>query len=138
MDIERSARRSNAVNLTPLIDVVFLLIVFFMLSTSFVVSESMELSLPSQGGASEVAKDVWVLRVLADGDIRDGSDALPLNKLRTRAAEKLKDTPDQNILLLAGDGTSVQQLVSVLDVIYLAGGRQVQMDKDAGGRVNGL
>ncbi len=133
MEIERSARRSNAVNLTPLIDVVFLLIVFFMLSTSFVVSESMELSLPSQGGKALVAKDVWVLRVSADGDIRDGADALSLQKLRGRVGERLKKTPDQNILLLAGEETSVQQLVSVLDMIYLAGGRQVQMDKDVKG-----
>ena len=132
MEIERSVRRSNAVNLTPLIDIVFLLIVFFMLSTSFVVSESMELSLPSQGGNALVAKDVWVLRVLADGDTRDGADALPLQKLRARVGERLKDAPDQNILLLAGEDTTVQQLVSVLDAIYLAGGRQVQMDKDVG------
>ena len=36
MEIERGRRHSSSVNLTPLIDVVFLLIVFFMLSTSFV------------------------------------------------------------------------------------------------------
>ena len=49
MDFERTSRRKLNLPLTPLIDVVFILIIFFMLTTSFMRIESLELLLPSAG-----------------------------------------------------------------------------------------
>lgn len=130
MDIPRESRRSQVVNLTPLIDVVFLLIVFFMLSTSFVVSESMELSIPEDSARAVQASEVWVLRVDGQGRINDGDDTLSLKRFDAKLRKRLSADKEQKMLLLAGAETSVQQLVSVLDKIYLAGGRQVQIDKE--------
>lgn len=131
MHIEREPRRSRAVNLTPLIDVVFLLIVFFMLSTSFVVSESLELNIPSSGPSTDPGEDIWVLYVQEDGQVRSGNDHYSVSELDQQVRRKLSANPEQKMLVLAGAKTSVQQLVSVLDVIYVNGGRKVQIDHRA-------
>lgn len=129
MEIPREPRRSQVVNLTPLIDVVFLLIVFFMLSTSFTVSESMELAIPAQDGKAIASDEVWVLRVLADDRIDDNGKSLALTDFNRELWAKLSADKQQKILVLAAKGVTVQQLVTVLDKIYLAGGRQVQIDR---------
>lgn len=131
MEIARSSRREHTVNLTPLIDVVFLLIVFFMLSTTFVVSESMELSLPSKGADASTSSDVWVLRVDADGNVNHGGDQWSISQFDRKLRQKLRDDVDQKILVLSEEGVSVQELINVLDIIYINGGKQVQMDHAA-------
>lgn len=129
MDIPRARRNSKLMDLTPLIDVVFLLLIFFMLSTSFVVSESMELTIPADGAAAATVDDVWVLQVKANGEIADDADALTASQFKSRLQGKLSRDANQKILVLAAEKTNVQQLVAVLDAIYVAGGRQVQVDK---------
>ena len=58
-------RRSDAleVNLTPLIDVVFLLLIFFMVATSFKMETQLDLELPTAKGQSEPVTDLMVLSV---------------------------------------------------------------------------
>lgn len=57
MEFERTSRRKVNLPLIPLIDVIFILIVFFMLTTSFMRIESLELLLPSSAGkAAEVQR----------------------------------------------------------------------------------
>lgn len=130
MQFERRQRRARAVNLTPLIDVVFLLIVFFMLSTSFVMSESLELSLPSGKAASVDSKEVMQMLVRQDGTILHDNQGYTLEELDVLLMSMLGSNPDQKILLLSGRDVNVQQLVSVMDLVYLNGGRNVQIDQD--------
>ncbi len=75
MDFERSHRRMNEINLTALIDIVFHLMVFVMLTTTFVVSESMELSLPSGHTKSVTAERVMRIHIGADGVLHGFGEA---------------------------------------------------------------
>lgn len=131
MEIERERRAARTVNLTPLIDVVFLLIVFFMLSTSFVMSESLELSLPSRGGAKKAVQGdnrVMNLVVKQDGGINVSGKEYDITMLDTVLQKVIEKNPDQRMMILSTDNVSVQQLVAVMDMIYLIGGKQVQID----------
>ena len=136
--IERSTRCFQGVNLTPLIDVVFLLIVFFMLSTSFVVSESMELGLPradDRKNAEEtnaLADDVMQFRVISDGAIVLDEQRLELDAFQARIAERLAATPSQAFMVFSSPNVTVQQLVSVLDILYMQGALHVQIDHAPG------
>lgn len=128
MQFERQARRARHINLTPLIDVVFLLIVFFMMSTSFVMSESIELLLPSSGASDVVLEDVAELHVRTDGSVRYNDQRYDANALDRLIRRMLRDNPEQKILLLSTPGVKVQELVTVMDLIYVNGGRNVQID----------
>lgn len=131
MDFERTKRRVHEVNLTPLIDIVFHLMVFVMLTTSFVVVESMELSLPSFGKASASAGGGPLLRVQIepDGQVIAEGARVPMAELNQVLAAKLGDAPETKIVVFTAPGVKVQQLVNVLDIVYLTGGRDVQVDK---------
>ena len=102
VDIARGRRAKRSVNLTPLIDVVFLLIVFFMLSTSFVMSESLELTLPGDGKAPKtVASDVMRIYVMPDGDAQVATARYDMDALDGMLTKRLASRPDQKILILS-------------------------------------
>lgn len=129
VDIVRTRRPNRSVNLTPLIDVVFLLIVFFMLSTSFVMSESMELSLPGDKKVAKVLPDVMRLYVLPHGKAQIDRKQYSMDELDGVLVERLAANPDQKILILSSKEVVVQELVTVMDLVYLNGGRNVQIDE---------
>jgi biopolymer transport protein ExbD len=68
---ERRAKQAVEVNLTPLIDVVFLLLIFFMVSTSFTKQSELTLALPTASGDSrEIVPDLIELVVTKEGAYR--------------------------------------------------------------------
>ncbi len=129
MDFERSKRRVLDLNLTALIDIVFHLMVFVMLTTTFVVSESMELSLPS--GKSQAASSAQIMRIILspDGTLHVNNQPVTADGLNKVLVSQLGDAPDTKIAIFTTPAVTVQQLVSVMDMVYLAGGHNVQVDK---------
>lgn len=130
MEIPRESRRAREINLIPLVDIILMLVIFFMISTSFVVSESMELSLP-EGKADNTTTTGKATRILIqpDGMIMVENRRMDTDGLNTLLAQILARDVDEKIAIFTTPGVSVQQLVSVMDTVYLTGGRNVQVDK---------
>lgn len=126
MEFRRFTRKPKQMGLTSLIDVVFLLLIFFMLSTSFVKTESMELSFPNQGKVVE-AKDKEPVRIFIYSDARVflGEKELELDDLKAELRLALFKNPERPVLIFSGKEVSVQKLVSIMDDVYLMGGRNV-------------
>src|SRR5256885_15191587 len=81
MEFTRSSRRFINLPLTPLIDVMFILIIFFMLTTSFMKIESLELMLPSASGKAAEKSEVMHLFIEANGDMLLGQRKLDQDEL---------------------------------------------------------
>ena len=128
MDFERRRRHTFEMNLIPLIDIVFHIMVFVMLTTTFVVSESMELSLPS-GKASGALPDITRIIIAPSGELTVNQQPMSETLLSNYLANKLADNTEAKIAIFTTPGVSVQQLVGVMDTVYLTGGRNVQVDK---------
>ena len=131
MDFVRPRRRPQEINLTPLIDIVFHLMIFVMLTTTFVVSESMELSLPSGHSSGTPAGSAPITRILIapSGDLTVDNQQMNNDGLNALLASRLANNPDTKIAIFTTAGVSVQQLVKVMDTVYLTGGHNVQVDK---------
>lgn len=127
MNFERPTRQSRGVPMTSLIDVVFLLLIFFMLSTSFVRTESLELILPGKGEKVTVEKKLMQVYVNKKEEIYINHRPVNEEMLADILKRKFSKSPDLNILLLSGEGVSVQQLVTVMDKIYSSGGKNLSV-----------
>ena len=131
MDFERRRRLVSEMNLTALIDIVFHLMVFVMLTTSFVVAESMELSLPSGKSSPTTSAPLNILRIqiVSDGSVLVNNQAMNMEQMNNALAARVGADPETKIAILTTVGVSVQQLVAVMDAVYFTGGRNVQVDK---------
>jgi len=130
MDFQRTSRQFKEINLTALIDIVFHLMVFVMLTTSFVVAESMELSLPSGKSSTPVAANSMLrIQIAPDGVVTVDNQSMTMDQMNAALSARVAANADVKIAVLSTSGVSVQQLIAVLDAVYLSGGRNVQVDK---------
>lgn len=127
MSRARTKRRSPVrIELTALVDVVLLLLIFFMVSARLVPEFGFELQLPSAKSAASLTEDPQVLRVLVDaeGKYFIGPDLVPAAELETRFSEAAHSGL---VLLEADEAASHGAVVRVLDAAKLAGVESVQL-----------
>ena len=111
-------REDSEISLTALIDVVFLLLIFFMVSATFDRTKALEMELPTaETGEGKPAGDALVLRLEEDGGYRLGigldGDPVPPDGLRAALEAADRDLP---LIIRAHPEASSQALVHVLDV----------------------
>lgn len=126
---ESESNGRRAISLTPLIDVVFILLLFFMLSTQFSQQQAMQLSVPSEAGAASADEKITLkLRLSADGDIivQDKEIVLPA-LLASHASVRTAISQAVPIQLDADDEVPLQQLVLVTDLLEKAGAHTVKL-----------
>ncbi|MDB3979725.1 biopolymer transporter ExbD [Pseudomonadales bacterium] len=118
------------VNLTPLIDVVFLLLIFFMVSTSFKLETQIDLELPTADGQSEPTKDAMVVSVSSRGEYAI-NDAVVLSQGSAALTIAIQSTIDtlkpEHVVLMADAHASHQNVVTLLDILTQAGISRVQI-----------
>ena len=111
-------------NITPLIDVVFLLIIFFMVGTKFTELErNLHLKVPevSDNGALSPAPQKRVVNVYQDGQISLDREIVTLEQLINRLAAARSQYQDLGVLV-RGDGTGqFQRVAEVLNACKQAG-----------------
>ena len=107
-------RRRNLISLTPLIDVIFILLVFFMLASSFLHWRAIELDPPQRAGGSDAMTGAMLVEVRASG-LRLAGEAIELPTLIQRLRQQAGDDPDRRVLIKPAEGVSLQRTVDVLD-----------------------
>lgn len=131
VEIARRGRRAKEMDLTPLIDIVFQLVIFFMLTTTFVASESLELSLPSKGAGAPLGSEMLRIEIRSNGSVQVNQATMTSTQLEEMLFNRIGANPEVKIGIFSTPGVSVQQLVSVMDMVYLAGGKHVKVDRIA-------
>lgn len=131
MYFERQIRKTRPVPLISLIDVMFFLLLFFMLSTSFVRTESLELTLPGNAPVlapqpmQNTALQVYLTK---DSIMYIGDKQIGAEDLTKTLRETFLSQPERSILLLSGPEVTVQQMIAVMDKIYLSGGKNLSVE----------
>lgn len=121
------AKRRMLINITPLIDVMFLLLIFFMVSSTFRETMGIDIALPASDSAEE--QEVADLRIYLDSDgkiMLDGVEtALSLEELSARVEDFLATHPEGWVLLDADADAKAQRVVDVFDGVRKVGGEGV-------------
>ncbi len=120
LKFRRKQPEEVSVNLTPLIDVVFLLLIFFMVSTTFTKETHLEINLPeAEGEVVEAQTDLIEVTVSVDGDFSVNGQAL-LNSqpatLRRAIMDQAGDNRKLPFVISADANTPHQSVVTVMDV----------------------
>lgn len=135
IDFQSNRKKTlRSLPLTPLIDITFILIIFFMLTTSFMKVESLEMILPSSGGKAADKTDVVRLYVFQNGDFRLGQRQVNLDELDETLARMFDQNKDTKMMVLTEEGVTMQQLVNAMDRIYISGGQSVFVRKWVGAK----
>jgi len=127
MEFEGRARIHSHLDIAPLIDIVFLLLVFFMLTSTFLVPEAIELELPESSSAQVSDITPIVVSLNPVGQLALNGERIELEQLRAAIEPLIKQNVDAPITLKSDASTQVQQLLQVMDEIRAAGGTDVAL-----------
>ena len=115
-------RRSRAaVSLTPLIDVVFILLIFFMLVSNLQRTNMIDLRVSDRNATPTQAQDRALLVTINPNDLQLDGQPISLAQLQAQVALQ----PERQVALQPTDGVPLQRTVNVLDQLRSAGARQV-------------
>lgn len=125
-------RRPRAlISLTPLIDVVFILLLFFMLASSFLDLNTIVLDAPAEGATGASSQGALLIEVRLDG-VRFAGRYMPLDALADLVARRLQKHPGLRVLVQPGAGVNVQHTVRVLDRLAAAGADHLSLMQSPG------
>lgn len=115
-----SRPRRRLVSLTPLIDVVFILLLFFMLASNFQQWRMLSLNAPGQTASKPSDHPALSLQIHTDGRLNLAGQELSLSQLTIALQPYLSRYPEQVVVLRPMAEVDLQTLVTVLDTLTQA------------------
>ncbi len=112
---ERRKRIYERLNIAPLIDVVLLLLIFFMLSAHFVIQPGLPLTLPASATAQPQEEQDVVVYLSRDGRVALDGQEMTLPRLRAALQARLAKTERKRVVVKPDSDAPVGALVQVMD-----------------------
>ena len=116
-----------SINITPLIDIVFLLLVFFMLATSFIQKSTMEVNLSSGKSQISEKKNIVTIILKKNGDISLNSKIIEISNIKKKIKKKINQNSDYIFLIKCHKKVEVQKIIRLIEEIRLAGTNKIQL-----------
>lgn len=124
----RRRREPLQLGLTPLIDIVFLLLIFFMLTSRFIVQEGLEMDLPRTERQHAVPEEkVHVIYLLKDGTIKYRQKEMSLEKMANVLSGFQSYEREKPFEVRSDRQASVQSMVALLEMLREAGAHNVSL-----------
>ena len=111
------------INITPMLDIVFIMLIFFIVTTSFVKEKGLEVSRPSNSPPKEVRKSKGpiVVKVDANSNITMKGRLLDRKAVQANLEREKAEKPDSPLIIAAHPDAETDALVTILDAAETVG-----------------
>ena len=130
MRIDRQRRKPEAVGLTPLIDMIFLLLLFFLLGSDFVRYSQSQLAPPRGTGGTDGMSQPAIISLAETGQVQWNGASITRVQMRERAADLIEADNEQLFVVMPAAAAELQQVVDVMDDLSAAGALMVTLERD--------
>ena len=123
MEFDRKSEISSHVELSPLIDLIFILLLFFIVTTTFKLDSGLAIDLPESGSKMEGQADDLVVSVDAEGQIRVDDTPVAIERLEQELRRAIEANADLPISIRADGRAQHSLMVSIYEAVQKAGGK---------------
>ncbi len=125
MKFRRKKEQISDVDMSPLIDMVFILLIFFMVSSTFVKDMKLDLERPGASSASRASSKV--IRVYIDNTGETYVDGQPVKTwaIQGKLRDMMRASTEKSVLVVTDDTIAVEKLIDVVDQCRLSGAKDV-------------
>ena len=117
-----SPKKKTSIDIIPMIDVIFFLLVFFMLFTSFRTNPyGMEMQLPRAVTATEETEEHLVINITEDGDFYLQDQQLSLPRIQELVSEEVAEDETLTVIINADRASRYEFIFQVMDVLRQTG-----------------
>ena len=109
------------INITPMLDIVFIMLIFFIVTTSFVKEPGISPQRPSADTAVEKTRGNVLIAISQTGQIWMDKRSVELNQIRTLVEAALAENPESSAVIIADQQADSGILIDLMDQIRLGG-----------------
>ncbi|ULF82409.1 ExbD/TolR family protein [Vibrio alginolyticus] len=117
----------TAIDMTPMLDIVFIMLIFFIVTTSFVKEAGLEVNRPTASSAQTVKKGNIMVAVGAAGDVWVDKRRIEVDAVRANIERLRAESPDGAVVIQADTEANAGVVVKVMDQIKMAGVESVSI-----------
>jgi len=127
LEFKPKNRREATIDIAPLLDMVFILLIFFIVTSTFTRETGVEVSKPQAQTASQLEKENILIAITRDGTIHIDERQVDLAGLSDVLKGILAKNPDREAVLITDKNAITERLVAVIDACTLAGVKKVSI-----------
>jgi biopolymer transport protein ExbD len=116
-----AAPEENNIDLTPMLDVVFIMLIFFIVTTSFVKEAGIDVNRPSAATAQKKPKASILIAINQTGDIWIDKRKVDVRSVRANVEKLHAESPEGSVVIQADKSSNTGVLVQVMDQVRLGG-----------------
>jgi biopolymer transport protein ExbD len=117
----RQETAAESINLTPLIDMVFILLIFFLVTASFTKESGIDVDRPTAQTANRLEHGSMIIGVSKNSEIWIDNQKIDLRAVRAHVEHMQSQNPEGTVIILADKNARTGTTVEVLDQVRLAG-----------------
>jgi biopolymer transport protein ExbD len=122
-----SSESPSSIDISPLIDVVFLLLIFFIVTTVFVKETGVQVSKPRAASSEDLDRQAILIAVTSESRVWQGGREIGHDGVRAVVASLLEETPGAPVIIRADASAPTESTVRVIDSAKLAGATSVSL-----------
>jgi biopolymer transport protein ExbD len=125
-----AAPANEDINISPLIDMVFILLIFFIVTTVFVEETGVEVTKPQAASQVQLEKNSILIAITANNSVIYGGREIGINGVRSQVKQLLQDDAKMPVIIQADESVPTRILVRVIDEAKLAGAQSVNISTE--------
>jgi len=121
MKIFAKKNKNIEFNIAPLIDIVFLLLIFFMLASEFTDFKTIDMATPINSDQDIESSELLLVKLSSDGKIKIKEVLIDLSSLEKKVINLKKNQTDTKVIISTPEKTEINLLMKVMDIIRIGG-----------------
>jgi biopolymer transport protein ExbD len=130
-DVEVEAEEPE-INMTPMLDIVFIMLIFFIVTTTFIRETGIDPLRPEAQSAEEIRANI-LIGVDSNGDIHMQQERIELSGVRPLVEEALAQNPEGGVIVIADERASTGRVIEVMDEARRAGAERISIASEGRG-----
>lgn len=116
-----SVEESSDINMTPMLDIVFIMLIFFIVTTSFVKESGIDVNRPTAQTSERKERGNIIVSIKPNGEIWIDKRVVDIRAVRANVARLHAENPLGSVIIAADRETKTHVLVKVMDQVRMAG-----------------
>lgn len=121
------------INMTPMLDVVFIMLIFFIVTTSFVRETGVEVNRPLAEASGKLPQNAILIAITDDNQIWVDQRRIDGRAVRRNIERMLTENPESTVVIQADTAAATGTLINVLDQTKLAGAKNIAVSTNQRG-----
>jgi len=122
------------INITPMLDIVFIMLIFFIVTASFTKETGTRIDRPEAGQAVSLSSGIILIGIRPNDEIWMEKRQIELREVRQMVERARAENPEGSVVIVADRGSRIGRVTRVMDQVKLAGVDSVSISAEKPGK----